>query len=471
LSKLEISETLFGEELGAKKMNNKFQIRVHSGVLRGQAFIINKPEFKVGRDPSCDIILTENAVSRVHLLIYPQDFNNIVLVDNNSTNGTTVNNIAVTAPVQIIENDVVMLGGEVALVLERVPEVQNPYASYSQQNYQPNFNNPYAQSTNIPQYQPPAMENNPNYHGMNEKIENQINPNGPEKIQSSVPQNLENNKPEEEGMGNSQNLGLNTNDGNNTGNMPQQGFVPQQNMNQYPSQGQPAFQNNPDYSNPYQQQPFPGQSNIAPQNAFQQYPPQQQYPGQQNPQYQPMGSSYPQSQYPNQQNVNFPNFGQQNADSQYPIPQNQQSQFPGQPWNPSQNPYAGQFGQQQNDPMQQQPWMQNPNQQYQQPGYPNNQQQPGFGQQGNPTQSGQFYGGYPGYQQGYGNMNMPGYSQNDENQIDEEAAKRKRLYIILGAVLLFIIALIVFIIIIDTNYLWCDVFPFLWSAEACAIYP
>ena len=120
--------------------------------------------------------------------------------------------------------------------------------------------------------------------------------------------------------------------------------------------------------------------------------------------------------------------------------------------------------------MQQQPWMQNPNQQYQQPGYPNNQQQPGFGQQGNPTQSGQFYGGYPGYQQGYGNMNMPGYSQNDENQIDEEAAKRKRLYIILGAVLLFIIALIVFIIIIDTNYLWCDVFPFLWSAEACAIY-
>ena len=98
-------------------MSNQFQIRVHSGSLRGQAFVINKQEFKIGRDPSCDIVLTESAVSRVHLLIYPQPYDAIVLVDNNSTNGTTVNNVQVTAPVQIAENDVIVLGGEVALVL------------------------------------------------------------------------------------------------------------------------------------------------------------------------------------------------------------------------------------------------------------------------------------------------------------------------------------------------------------------
>ena len=102
-------------------MNNQYQIRVHSGSLRGQAFLINKNEFKVGRDPSCDIVLSENAVSRVHLLIYPQAYNAIVLVDNNSTNGTTVNNVQVTAPTQITENDVIMLGGEVAWCWKRYP--------------------------------------------------------------------------------------------------------------------------------------------------------------------------------------------------------------------------------------------------------------------------------------------------------------------------------------------------------------
>ena len=321
------------------------------------------------------------------------------------------------------------------------------------------------------------MENNPNYPIMNEKIANQLNLNESEKIQSSEMQNLDN-KPEEGGMENSQDLGLNSNDDNNPGNIPQQSFAPQQNMNQYPFQRTQVSQSNPNYSNPYQQQPIPGQPSLDPRNAFQQFPPQQQYPpsqqqfsGQQNTPYQPMGSSYSQSQYPNQQNVNFPNFGQQNADSQYSNPRNQQSQIPGQSWNPSQNPYTGQFGQQPSAPMQQQPWMQTPNQSFQQQGYPYNQPQPGFNQQGKPVQSGQFYGNYPGYQQGYGNMDVMGYPQNDENQVDEEAAKKKRLYIILGAILLVIIALIVFIIIIDKNYLWCDVFPFLWSAEACAIYP
>ena len=102
-------------------MNNQYQIRVHSGGLRGQAFVINKPEFQIGRDPSCDIILTETAVSRVHAIIFSQGVNTLVLVDNNSTNRTVINNVQVTSPVQISENDVIMLGGEVALAVERVP--------------------------------------------------------------------------------------------------------------------------------------------------------------------------------------------------------------------------------------------------------------------------------------------------------------------------------------------------------------
>jgi pSer/pThr/pTyr-binding forkhead associated (FHA) protein len=116
-------KTLIGIESGVN-MNNKYQ-SVFIPVIKGTAFIINKPEFKIGRDSSCDIILTENSVSRIHLIIYHQDMNNVVLVDNNSTNGTTVNNMPVTTPVQITENSVIMLGGEVALVLEKVPEMQH----------------------------------------------------------------------------------------------------------------------------------------------------------------------------------------------------------------------------------------------------------------------------------------------------------------------------------------------------------
>lgn len=485
-------------------MSNKFQIRVHSGTLRGQAFIINKPEFKIGRDPSCDIVLTENAVSRVHLLIYSQDFNNIVLVDNNSTNGTTVNNVAVTAPVQVFENDVIMLGGEVALALESAPEIQNPYAPYSQPVAPSVPSQGYGMPSNIPSYQPPVAQGAPNYPGASGNMGERpvSNPN----LYSNEPLDPNKNQLEEKNMANSQNPSA-----NNLNNEPGPGSFsqPAYGGSQPPYPGQPEYQNNPGNFN---QQPYPGQQYPDPRNPYSQYPSQQQQPysGFPNQAYSQPGAPYQQPQVPNQfqgtsgMNAEMPYGAGQNPASQYPSPQqgaafqnagfdpaaqggsqnpqsqypqypnaagfdpqfgsqqNPQAQFYGQSWPAAQNPYGGQpYGQQPVDPaMQQQPWQNQPYPQQPQ-GYPYNPQQPGYGQQ-NP----QAYGGYAGYPQDYSNL---GYPQ-EEVQADEEANKRKRLYIILGAVLLFIIALIVFIIIIDSNYLWCDVFPFLWSPEACAIY-
>jgi hypothetical protein len=446
-------KTLIGIESGVN-MNNKYQIRVHSGSLRGQAFIINKPEFKIGRDPSCDIILTENSVSRIHLIIYHQDMNNVVLVDNNSTNGTTVNNMPVTTPVQITENSVIMLGGEVALVLEKVPEMQTPYAPFPPQNYQSNLNNPYAQSNMIPSYQPPVPENgSSNIPNANDLLKNQI---------GSIKSNPNTNLTEDINLEKIQNNDMEDKMNPKSGENSQPNFGQPQGNNSTPIYRQ---QNNiPDFNRPYPQaypdQPYPYQQNFN----------QQPYPGQQIPQYQPMNPAFGQSQFPNPQNSNYPVPGQMNADnSQFNMPQSQSSQYPGQPWNQPQNPYAAPvpYGQNPNE-FPQQPWM--ANQPYPQSGYMNNPVQQGYGQQGNVPQNNPYYGGgYPGYPQNYGYQ--AGYPQNEENQADEEAQKRKKLYIILGAVLLFIIAIIVFIIIIDTNYLWCDVFPFLWSAEACAIYP
>ena len=101
-------------------MNTQYQLCFYSGSLTGKVFPITKEETKIGRDSSCDIVLTENSVSRIHVFLYVQQNGAVVLVDNNSTNGTIVNNIQISAPVQLSENDVIGLGGDVMLVFQKV---------------------------------------------------------------------------------------------------------------------------------------------------------------------------------------------------------------------------------------------------------------------------------------------------------------------------------------------------------------
>ena len=101
-------------------MNTQYQLCFYSGSLTGKIFPIVKEETKIGRDASCDIVLTENSVSRIHVFLYVQQNGSVVLVDNNSTNGTVVNNYQISAPVQLSENDVIGLGGDVMLVFQRV---------------------------------------------------------------------------------------------------------------------------------------------------------------------------------------------------------------------------------------------------------------------------------------------------------------------------------------------------------------
>ena len=100
-------------------MKSQYQLCFYSGSLTGKIYPIVKEETKIGRDASCDIVLTENSVSRIHVFLYVQQNGSIVLVDNNSTNGTVVNNYQISAPVQLSENDVIGLGGEVMIVFQK----------------------------------------------------------------------------------------------------------------------------------------------------------------------------------------------------------------------------------------------------------------------------------------------------------------------------------------------------------------
>ena len=433
-------------------MNHQFQIRVHSGELRGQAFVISQPEFKIGRDPSCDIVLGETAVSRIHAIIYSQGVNTLVLADNNSTNGTAINSVQVTSPVQISENDVIVLGGEVALALEKIPagmgvsvdpaiQSQAPAAVPAPAQQIPPFYAPVDSNANLgpeapgasvyPAGQPaadPFVNPTPQFQSGQ--------PGSPNPYAAAQPQSAA----PDYGQMQQNPYGVNNGDPNM-----------QYGASLYPNQ----YGTNPYTANPYAapQSQFPRQSEP---NPMAQYASGQANPGGVSayPQQPPVVSGVPSGFDPMNPTGLPPSF------SQYPYAQQQ----PAQGFDPN-NPYAQQptQGFDPNNPYAQQQSAFAPGNPYGQPQTNPYGQQPGpygYAQQQNPyAQPGPY--GYP--DQGYGQQGYDG--------AEAPVKSKKLLFIILGIVLAVILIIVVLILYVDANYLWCDWFPFLWSAEACQNYP
>ena len=59
------------------------------GPLKGRTFVVVKTETKIGRDPTNDIVLADDYVSRVHATIVTQGDRHVLI--NASPNGTLVN--------------------------------------------------------------------------------------------------------------------------------------------------------------------------------------------------------------------------------------------------------------------------------------------------------------------------------------------------------------------------------------------
>lgn len=76
-----------------------------------KGFVISKPEVWIGRDPSCDMIMDANAatVSRRHAVLR-FDGENFVLEDNNSFNGTLVNEQRISSSTPLYHNDKIRFG-------------------------------------------------------------------------------------------------------------------------------------------------------------------------------------------------------------------------------------------------------------------------------------------------------------------------------------------------------------------------
>ena len=62
-----------------------------SGPLTGAHFAIVTDETVIGREPSCSVCLDTPGVSRRHCCLVRESDGGLSIVDNNSTNGTTVN--------------------------------------------------------------------------------------------------------------------------------------------------------------------------------------------------------------------------------------------------------------------------------------------------------------------------------------------------------------------------------------------
>lgn len=75
------------------------------------AILLNKPSIWLGRDPSCEVVFDANSatVSRKHVEIR-LDGDSYLLVDNNSFNGTLVNEQRISATVPLYHDDEIQLG-------------------------------------------------------------------------------------------------------------------------------------------------------------------------------------------------------------------------------------------------------------------------------------------------------------------------------------------------------------------------
>ncbi len=78
-----------------------------AGPLKGQRFVLDRP-LVIGREPSCDIVITDRRVSRFHARVSPSP-GGAMLEDLGSKNGTHRNGNRISSPVILKDGDTVQI--------------------------------------------------------------------------------------------------------------------------------------------------------------------------------------------------------------------------------------------------------------------------------------------------------------------------------------------------------------------------
>ncbi|MDO9546468.1 MAG: FHA domain-containing protein [Pelolinea sp.] len=90
-------------------------IYAQDGLLKGENWIV-KEELLIGRDPNCDITISDRQVSRIHAKIELKKDKQLCVVDLDSKNGTYVNGDRLDSPRLLEDGDVI----KIALIQELV---------------------------------------------------------------------------------------------------------------------------------------------------------------------------------------------------------------------------------------------------------------------------------------------------------------------------------------------------------------
>jgi hypothetical protein len=95
-------------------MTEAFRLVMTKGPEPGQTIALDKDEMSIGRDPNSDITINDAQISRRHAQVTIRG-NVVVLEDLDSTNGTFVNGMRLTASQALSNGDVIGLGDVVTL--------------------------------------------------------------------------------------------------------------------------------------------------------------------------------------------------------------------------------------------------------------------------------------------------------------------------------------------------------------------
>ena len=76
-----------------------------------EAFVIKQTDVLVGRDPNCKVHIPDETISAQHARVY--------LVDQNSTNGTFLNDERIDQPCILADNDMLQIGN-VKLIIHTI---------------------------------------------------------------------------------------------------------------------------------------------------------------------------------------------------------------------------------------------------------------------------------------------------------------------------------------------------------------
>lgn len=101
-------------------MANYPKIIVLAEKLRGKTFEISKAETSIGSHDNNDVCIDDSSVSDHHANIFRREVDGktvYVLRDNNSLNGTRVNDVAITGE-QVLENSGIILFGDMEVLFD-----------------------------------------------------------------------------------------------------------------------------------------------------------------------------------------------------------------------------------------------------------------------------------------------------------------------------------------------------------------